>query len=450
MSLETQVREALSAEAGRVVSTETQPYDRVAGAVARSRRTRRATGLAAVAVVAALALGVPVATSQWGGPSSTTLPAGRPSVPDADNPAWRSVGSWPLRGALAGDRALVDALATRFDGRVIFVEDVAATRLALVATTDRLVVATGDAGAAAGTMSTTTSVPLTEVGTEGVLTLAGQGALVVLTTPDLTSAEVSGTPAIAMDGTVSRTWQPIGLTDGVGRSASVPLTVVRVGGTMGSPWYTFGEADRPDESLTCEGPCGPADRAALQERLVDEEVARAMVVDVDRVDTRTSWRGEVPTEVGASVSGDVTQSARPTVQVILSTLPGGQVLRTVSARTYSATQSSSWDVERLRPVPAADAEVRPVVLGTTAKSGGSALTAWVLAPIGTTVRAVSPQPSVWPTSQPASVRDGVAQVEVAVDNAVFEKEYSLEVLGAEGGLVGLFPAAPGSVQLAVP
>lgn len=450
MSLETELREALAARAASVESRESDPYARVHTAVTSSRRRRRAVAAASLVAVAALAVGLPALTTQLRDGPGVTAPATREPLPAADNTLWRSIGSWPVRGALADDNALVRAIEERFDGRTIFVEDVAQTRVALMTAGGQLTLVTGRRGSAADALSTTSSVSLSELGSDHVITLSGQGALVVLTTPGLTSAEVSGTPAIALDGAVSRSWRPISLTGRVGRSTSVPLSLVRVGGLIGSPGLTFGDEDRSSTAPPCGDPCGADDLAALEDREVDEEVAHALVLDPAEVDTRTTWRGEVPSEIASRVTGDAPAGARSSVQVVLSTLPGGQVLRTVVVRTESANQSSSWDVERLNPVAAATAEVRPVVLATAGRPSGSGLTAWVLAPTGSTVRAVSPRPTVWPTSNTAPVRDGVARLEVGVDNAVLEQEYAMEVRGADGSFVGTWPAAPSTAQLAAP
>lgn len=446
MSIETELRDALVERAATVESTVADPYARVHAAVASNRRRRRAVAAASFVAVVALAVGVPTLTSRLGDGPGVTVPAARPSLPEAGSPVWRSIGSWPLRGGLADDRALVDAIETKLEGRAIFVEDVGATRLALVVLSDQLAVVAGPRGSDVESMSTTTTIPLSEVASDS-LTLAGQGTLVILTTPDLRSADVSGTPTIALDGTVSRTWVPVPLTDGVGRSTAVPLTQVRVGETMGSPRFTFGEDDSRSAPPPCEDPCGADQLAAFEERVVDDEVARAMALESDRVQTRTTYRGEVPRDIAGRFVGGLPAGARTTAQVIVSTLPGGQTLRTVQIRTESPGQNSTFEAEHLNPIAAATADQRPVVISAPEKEGEGPLTLWVLAPGASQVRAASPQPSVWPSSGAVPVVDGVARIQLPVSMLTVEEQYSIEVLDSRGAVVGSFPTTSGNPGL---
>ena len=447
MSVETELREVLADRASTVEPLETNPYARVATAVAASRRRRRTVAAASLVAVAALAVGVPTLTTRLGDGPGVTLPASRTPLPEADSPLWRSVGSWPLRGALAGDRSLVGAIEAKTEGRVIFVEDVAATRLAVVVVGDQLAVVTGPGGSQADRMSTTMSVPLSETGSEGVLTLAGRGALVVLTSPALKSAEFSGTPAIGLDGTVSRSWTPIELSDGVGHARSTPLTLVRVGAFVGHARLTFGDEGRSDEPQACAGTCTGDDLAAFEEQQVDREVARSMALDADLVATRTTYRGEVPTAIAERVVGDVPVGARTTVQVILSTLPGGQVLRTVRVRTDSPSSSSTFDAESLNPIAAATSERRPVVIAGSDIKGDKPLDVWVISPGAEAVRAVSLAPNVWPSSEVVPVRGGVARLQIRTSVLTLEEQYSVELLDAHGAVLDSFPARSGNPEL---
>ena len=447
MSLETELRVALTEHASTVESSETDPYTRVSTAVASSSRRRRTVAAVSLVAVAALAVGVPTLRTRLGDGPGVTVPAARVPLPEAGSPVWRSVGSWPLRGALAGDRSLVGGIEAKTEGRAIFVEDVAATRLAVVVVGDQLAVVPGTRGGGAGVMSSVMSLQLSEAGSDGALSLAGQGALVVLTSPGVMSAEVSGTPVIALDGMVSRSWTRIELSDGVGHARSVPLTQVRVGEFVGRPRLTFGEASRPDEPQPCAGSCTAAELAAFEERQVDREVARALAVDADLVDTRTTYRGEVPTAIADRVVGDVPVGARTTVQVVLSTLPGGQVLRTVRIRTDSPSSSSTFDAESLNPIAAATAERRPVVIAASDTKADRPLDVWVISPGAAAVRAVSLQPSVWPSSDVVPVRDGVARLAVRTSVLTLEEQYSIEVLDARGAVLGSFPTRSGNPEL---
>jgi len=183
---------------------------------------------------------------------------------------------------------------------------------------------------------------------------------------------------------------------------------------------------------------------------VDEEVAHVMSVDVDHVQTRTTYLGEVPTEVAARVVGEVPPGARTTAQVILSTLPGGQVLRTVKVRTRAPQQDSTFDAEHLNPVDARTAERRPVVIGSPEQGPDQPLTLWIVSPGGSAVRAVSPQPNVWPWSAKTPVVNGVARIELRVSMLTVEEQYSIEVLSPDGTPLGSFPTTSGDPELSAP
>ena len=98
MSVETELREVLADRASTVEPLETNPYARVATAVAASRRRRRTVAAASLVAVAALAVGVPTLTTRLGDGPGVTLPASRTPLPEADSPLWRR----SARGRCAG------------------------------------------------------------------------------------------------------------------------------------------------------------------------------------------------------------------------------------------------------------------------------------------------------------------------------------------------------------
>ncbi len=66
MSIETQLREALSARADELGGLAGDPYERVSGAIAVSRRRRRTAALAGVAAVAVVAVAIPSCSGELG------------------------------------------------------------------------------------------------------------------------------------------------------------------------------------------------------------------------------------------------------------------------------------------------------------------------------------------------------------------------------------------------
>jgi len=421
MSIESQLREALASHAASIEPAEGYPYERVSGAVAKNRTRRRTVGAAAVAVVAAFAIGVPSVSSRLA--DGRTTPAGTSaSLPPATDKAWKSIATWPTRGSLARDTALVDAIGEQFDGRPIFVEDVGATRVALVVVSGKdVVVGTGRQGAAASEMQRSSSGPTSEI-TNGVLGISGGDELFIFTTPDRTSVEVSKTPDIALDGTVSRTWQPLPLTQGLGRTAWTDLTRFRAGAGVTRPRLGFMDDEDTTDGIPCEGGACNRDPVATQERDINELVARLMDLDPKVVTTRTVFNGAVPSDFRTPGVSSDSGSAR--LHVLHSQLPGGQVLRSAMLRDQNEMQS----IEIARPIDANHAAAVPLISFGSGKSAEAPTKVRVVVPGGTSVRAVSDRPALWPSSAVIPLSNHVASFEVPVSPAAFDENYRLEVL----------------------
>lgn len=356
MSIETQLRAALQDEAASVASGEPDPYGRVSAAVGRSRH-RRVVGVGVVAAAAAIAIGVPSVV----GRGSDALPTGQHQLPGPSDKAWNSVRTWPLRGALAGDRDLVEAAQDKFGGRAVFVEDVDTRRVAFIVRRDQLIIASGPRGAAGKDLSSTHQFEAPTIREDSLLSVGAGDSLLIVTTPDRTSAEVSGTPEIAVDGTVTRSWEKLPLTGGVGRTALTPLTRLRLGSFVETALPLTKEAGKTTLNPCEDGCTGP--RAAVEARTT-ADIARTLALDPAQISTTTLFDGEVPPEVataGATAAPDI---PRPTLLVMHSRLPGGQVLRTAVFRSADAERSINLG----GPIDARRAEAVPLLISANGTS----------------------------------------------------------------------------------
>ncbi|KGN34347.1 hypothetical protein N802_13470 [Knoellia sinensis KCTC 19936] len=432
--METQLREALSAEAASVSSTELHPYERVAGAVTRSRRRRRAAGAAAVVAAAAIAVAVPMFSSQIGDRTTTPAEYSR-TLPGVNDPAWRSISTWPTRGGLAHDAALVERLDEKFSGRTIFVEDMGDERLALIANdTGTLVFATGPRGAAPSHLSGMTETPVTDHSDE-VLGVAGGGNLVVLTSPDRTTAEVSIAPEVAPDGTISRSFRPLSLEHGMGRSEWAISTRFKVDGYSGAAQFIM---DTSTESeLPCGGkPCG-SDVTEANERDATATTARLLGLDPARVSTETVFMGPVPHSF--ATSEELSSGEKPVLHVMHSTLPNGAIVRTAWLRSDTEAQA----VEMGQPIDASRADTVPIIVASLGNSPNSTSVS-VFVASGTAVRAVGDAP--WPSSEAARLTNHVATFEVGVSPEAFQENFRLEVLEGDR-VIGVVRATPPNTGL---
>lgn len=422
MSIETQLREALAAQAGAAVSAEQHPYERVSVAVAKTRTRRRTVGAAVVAVVAAIAIGVPTVASRLG---NDALPAG--TLPAASDKAWNSVATWPTRGALAGDSTLVAAIGEQFDGRPIFVEDVDTARVAIIVRGDRLIIARGPRGATGKALTELMQWVAPTNREDSLLSVGAGKTLVIITTPDRTSAEVSGTPGIALDGAVTRTWTKLPLASGIGRTALSPLTRFRLDWFSGSVQHPVTQDAQKITLDPCQDGCtGP--RATVESQTT-ADIARTLGLDATQLTTTTLFDGKVPREV-TTFGSTPSESGTPSLLVMHSRLPGGQILRTAVLRSADAERS----LDLGGPIDARRAAAVPLLISANDNDRTAPTNVRVFVASGTDLRAVS-------DSNPSVViplTGHIANFTLPVSLDEFWATYRFEVLDG-GKSLGTFP-----------
>lgn len=380
MSIETQLRDALVAHASSIDPAETHPYERVSAAVGRNRTRRRAAGAAAVAAIAAIAIGVPAVSSHLA--DGRTTPAGTSTtLPPATDKAWNSVTTWPTRGALAGNTSLVDAVQDKFKGRAVFVEDVDTARVAFIVRKDQLIVASGPRGAAGQALTQSSQITAPNIREDSVLSVGAGSSLVILTTPDRTSAEVSGTPDIALDGTVTRTWTRLPLDGGIGRAALSPLTRFRLGSFVGPVQFPLMQHTESTSPGPCTVDCQVSQ--ATQESDTTAHIARTLDQDPAKIETTTVFNGEIPPD---STSGSTTEGTPPASLLVMhSRLPGGQIIRTAVFRSGDGLRS----IDSVRPIDARRAAAVPFVINATGDDTLGPTRVSVFVASGTGLRAAS-------------------------------------------------------------
>lgn len=441
MSFENELRQAMAAGAASVDPLEHHPYERVTAAVARNRRSRRITGLVALAIAAVLAISVPVALNRLG--QDSTLPANRSSLPVASDPLWDQISTWPLRGSLAGDEELVAQVGERFGGRPVLLADLGQRRFAVVVTESRLVFAVGQRGDPAERLVDTNPDQL-GYANSGAITVEGGRQLLVATTPDVRTAEVSGTPVIGLDGSVSKPWQTIRLTDGLGIGPSSALMNVRVGTYDVPQRFSTGEGDPPADNVVCHAPCSDEELAELQVSELNKQAATIFGLSPDDVTTQTTWLGTIPMDIARQSLSPGLIGYHAMMHVAVTTLPGGQTLRSVWALpihpTRGSTGASGGNEDLLRPIAVDQVSVMPVLhYAHHSGPGGPPVSLWVVNPGGSAVRAVSKDENRWPSSPAVPLTSGSARLDLRVSSEIFEAQYTLRVLDSRGAVLGTFP-----------
>lgn len=454
--LEDQLREALDARADLAGAGEPDPYARVSGAIAASRR-RRAAAAGAVATLAAVAIAVPLAanladTPQRPDPARTGQVAPLPTDPAL----WRSMRTWPTRGGLAGDTAFVRAVTQGVapGGNALYAQDLTRNRVVVLwapsadpATANGVLrVASGPRGAAADQLSLQHEEPVASpdavVFREGA---DGGGRLVVLARPGERQAQLSDGVEISPDGTVSRTWQPLRLTGGLGTSQPVaPLTLnrVQVAGYDGPVTLTAGTVSIGGRLPGGTGICLNCTGAEFQSRAqqgVRESVALQLGLATDQLVTATRYSGPVDAAVAAASGVADATSAGTTHSLYVgdTTLPGGGVVRTaVLVSSSGGGAGSASELAGTVPIDASTAARRPVVVGGLRQPGRGAILE-VFAPGAAAVQLVSSAPTLWPDSARVPVAAGRARVDL--DDAQFRQHYTVEVYDAAGRSLGTFP-----------
>ncbi|GAA4714917.1 hypothetical protein GCM10025782_09180 [Pedococcus ginsenosidimutans] len=454
MSIETQLREALSARADDVDGPAFDPYERVAGAVVTHRRRRRAAAVGTVAALAAVAVLVP---SLVRGDDHRTTPAKHTQVvPGPSDPRWKSLSTWPLRGSLAKDTALVQAVADRFGTQhVLYAADLPTSRVVVgwdpEADTDgKLTMYSGPRGGSADTLALVSS----DGGGLGDAVTIREHAdtnstLVVLARPGVTEAAVSASVQIGTDGSVTRdAFRPVDLTDGmyVGPLEGSPatLTRVRVGDaaagrvSLMAPATEAPQVDQGSVCLNCKG----EDFRVKAEAGMGAGVAINLGLRPQDVTTTTRYFGVIdPATAHRLWVGDTDVPGAVTrLMVTDSTLPGGQVLRSalvvVTAKDGSA--ASTIELATGVPIDAATAESHPFVVRSSGPET-STMSYEVFAPGAAKVRLVSPtSPTIYPPTEMLTLRNGTA---LATTPSWSDQStpYEVEAYAADGSLLGRWP-----------
>jgi hypothetical protein len=448
MTIETQLREALATRAEELSPTHEDPYARVSGAVRTSERRRRAAYAGVVAAVVATAVLVPGLLRPDA--DRTTAPATHTVAPRPSDPAWRSIATWPTRGALADDTDLVKAVGELGAGRVVFVDDVASKRVAIVVDPEQrqIAVIDGEAGAPAsrlGVASRGEAAPTLE---GNVLTLTVDGSrTVILTTPDVRTAEVSDRPDIHVDGTVSRNWQMVQLADGLAQvPVGSPVLRVRVSGSDHPAMFSVGQAPGTEDlAPTVCGDCrGEAFRSAMTS-FARDSVSLLLGVPREEVATDAVYAGPVdPAVAEAAGLPDATRAGAETLLFVgHSTLPGGQVLHTAQLTLHGRDGTAqSMGFGDAVPIDARTAFDRPFVLAGSATDGKSlnGVRVQVFAHTGASVQLVSEAPTIWPSSAVLPLRSATARVVLSgLRLPDFNAHYEVVVRDAAGSELGRYP-----------
>ncbi|GAA2167745.1 hypothetical protein [Pedococcus bigeumensis] len=422
MTIESQLREALSARADEMGGSVADPYARVSGAIATDRRRRRTAALAGVAAVAALAVAIPSLSSGLG--ADRTSPAKRTGVivPGPQDPRWASVYTWPTRGSLADDADFLRSFREVMgNGAVVFAGDIEGDRVVVAWSraedgTETAKVWAGDRGAAATTLQSVSSASQSDSSAIIVRRDPTPSAwMLVLARAGVRTAEVSPSAVLALDGTVSRTWQTVKLEDGAAvvdlHDAPISLTRVRVGRFDGGMYLPARLG--PVQTTTPDGFCGNCTGQDFLDHAqagTSDGVANIFGVDPGTVTTTTLVNSAVDSSVLAVTGlGDEKRSGTTgRIYVGLTRLPGGQVVRTVNLGVEQKEGGgASTGLEEGVPLDAATAEQRPVVLHGS-KPGSGVTRYQVFAPGAARVQLVSDVPSLYPTSGKVAVVDGSA------------------------------------------
>jgi len=461
MSIETELREALSARADEVPAV-ADPYERVTSAIAAERRRRRRAAVGGVAAVAALALAVPLVEAV-----DRTAPPARQSqllpLPPASASAWDTLATWPTRGGLRGDAGLLAAAADLAGGgHVVYAEDLGPVRVLLVWGHDegtehgRITAVSGPRGAkavdlrvaGAGSPAAAGVIVLREVSDPG-------GQLLVLAAPEVATAEVSPHVRVQPDGTVKRDWERVALRGGIGvlalRTPPPPATRVRVGAYDGAADMEVSwdgaetlDVNSPGMCLNCSG----EDFRVQAEAATRYSVARTLGLlradgtPPDDLTTHTVYSGPVDRAVADAAAlsdGMLAAHGNTTVFVAVTHLPGGGVVRSVRYIVNSDSGSSASELESVVPVDAASADRLPYVLWGTAGDQKKVLAA-VVAPTAAGVQLVSPAPSLWPDTAVVPVKAGTATL--ALDGVSDVDGFRVAAFDSSGRRLGLWPLRP--------
>ena len=451
MSLETQLRDALAARADDIDGPAADPYERVSGAVAASRRRRRTAAVGAVAAVVALAVLVP---SLGQGGDRATQPAKRTQVvvPGPDDSRWGSLSTWPTRGSLATDAAFLAAVGSHLAAQhVVYAADLPTSRVVVTWDPD-----TGNderlrmfAGPRGGSVQGLVEVSSASGGLGDVVLLRehadNDSTLVVLARPDVTAAAVSRSVQIGLDGSVTRdVFRRVRLVDGVYsellQDSPSSLTRVTVGdGPSARVTLTGLPSVRVEDRSTICLNCTGDDVRAQAEKAMGSAVAVTLGLDPATVTTTTRYLGPVDRALASRLG--MVEASGGTTRLIVgdSTLSTGQVLRSSVVLTQAKDGSSASTMELASGVPidAATARVRPFVLHGSV-SDSATVHYEVFAPAAAKVRLVSSSPSIHPPTQVLTPRGG-AVLATTPSWSPGTTPYEVEAYDGSGTMLGRWP-----------
>jgi hypothetical protein len=456
MSIESQLREALSVradEVGRIGGSSGDPYARVAGAIAVSRRRRRTATLAGIAAVAAIAVAVPALAGGLG--RETTSPAKRTQVvvPGPKDPRWASMSTWPTRGSLAEDRAFLDQVRARtLAPRVLYAGDLATARVVILWTPDetdgnpngQVSLQQGPPGASADQLAETAmGTPHTPDAVSALVGTAEASTAVLLAAPASHSASLATSVTIDRDGTVSRSWQDVSLVDGAAlvETSSAPYASrVKLGGSDGTPDLVSVQSVSTPDATICLS-CTGDDFRVKAEAATSDSVAAILGLRPSDVRTTTVYYGRVDPQVAALSRGLPTPTTggatTDTLFVADSRLPEGQVLRSAILLTLTGGGTGeSAELATAVPIDADTAEQRPFVL--VGQTDDQRTVLQVFAPHAAAVTLTSDAPTLYPdatsTVQESTARFTLDEVGVSEHRLVVTRD------GA-GREVGRWPLA---------
>lgn len=416
MSIESQLREALSARADEadLGSPSTDPYARVSGAIAIDRRRRRTAALAGVAAVAVIAVAVPTLAGGLGRDSTTPAKRTQVVVPGPEDPRWASMATWPTRGSLADDSAFLTRVRARtLAPKVLYAGDLTTARVVVLWSPDaengntngRVSLQEGPRGASLDELAETASgTPLTSDAVSVLVGTTRQATAILLTSPGNRSASLSTSLTIGRDGSVSRTWRDVALSNGaavVEAQSAGWVSRVRLGDSSGMPDLSSLKSVSSPDATICFS-CTGDDFRVKAEAATSDSVAATLGLQPTEVQTTTFYYGPVDKQVAATsrgVPGSI-EDGTSMLFVADSRLAEGQVLRSAILLTSGKDGTGeSAELATAVPIEADTAEQRPFTLVGQTDDQRTLLE--VFAPHAAAVTITSDAPSLFPDASSA-------------------------------------------------
>lgn len=334
------------------------PAEQLAAHRRHRRRVRRRRLAASGLITALAALGVALWASDRTPPPPSSVPATTRPEPVSEIGSWNRLAAWPARGSLARDPHLATDVATRYTGayRILWADEVDGRRyVLLVSRPDRwfgLVLLSGAAGAPLADLAPQ---PVRSVAPdERVVALLGPPGqtprpLVVLTTPDQHTMQVSMFVTIDGHNAISRSWETRPISNGIGirqvATGTYPALLVRAAGQSVTPinepasWSGLppgpcGGCQVPDEVAPLVGGVR-VDAAAATGTPITE--IRPELLFLGAVATGAADHSSLKPRAGTGTTTDPPERTDRAVSFLLR-LPSGATVRT----TYTAPAGTPW------------------------------------------------------------------------------------------------------------